>query len=302
MRVVVTGAGGQLGVDLCAALAEDRLAGDPRVTSWRGLTRAELDVGDAAQVRAVVAEQSALAAIAPGGLVVINTAAWTDVDGAETAEQAAYLVNATAPGLLAAACAANGARFIHISTDYVFDGTGDKPYETTDPTNPTSAYGRTKLAGEQAVAALAPDSYIVRTSWVYGASGRNFVKTIARLAADRDSLSVVADQAGSPTWSADLARALIDLAASSARPGLYHCVGGGSTTWFGFAQAIVEAAGLDPAKVHPTTTAEFPRPAPRPAYSVLSTRSWSDAGLTPPQPWLEALRAAFARSGPALRG
>jgi dTDP-4-dehydrorhamnose reductase len=297
MRVVVTGTGGQLGADLCAVLAKDA-----RVTSWRGLTRADLDITDAAQVRSVIAEQAALATLAPGGLVVINAAAWTDVDGAETAEDEAYLVNATAPGRLAAACAANGARLVHLSTDYVFDGAGDKPYETTDPTAPTSAYGRTKLAGELAVAELAPDAYIVRTAWVYGATGRNFVKTIARLAAERDSLSVVADQTGSPTWSADLAHALVDLAASGAPPGTYHCVGGGSTTWFGFAQAIVEELGLDPIKVSPTTTGHFPRPAPRPAYSVLSTRSWTDAGLTPPRPWREALRAAFAESGPALRG
>jgi dTDP-4-dehydrorhamnose reductase len=297
MRVVVTGAGGQLGADLCAALA-----GESRVTSWRGLTRADLDITDADRIRAVVAEEAGLARLAPGGLVVINTAAWTDVDGAESAEDAAHLVNATGAARLAAACAASGARLIHISTDYVFAGTADTPYEVTDPTAPASAYGRTKLAGEQAVAELAPDAYIVRTAWVYGATGRNFVKTIARLAAERDSLSVVADQTGSPTWSADLARALLDLAASRARPGVYHCAGGGSTTWFGFARAIMEELGQDPARVGPTTTADFPRPAPRPAYSVLSTRSWTDAGLDPPRPWREALGAAFAAGGPAPRG
>jgi len=300
MRVVVTGAGGQLGADLCALLGARAAAGP--VTSWRGLTRAELDVTDAAAIRSVLGQEARLASLAPGGLVVINAAAWTDVDGAESQEDAAYLVNATAPGRLAAACAAHGARLIHISTDYVFGGTADKPYEIVDPTGPASAYGRTKLAGEEAVAALAADVYIVRTSWVYGASGGNFVKTIARLARERDSLSVVADQTGSPTWSADLARALLELAAAQPKPGIYHCVGGGSTTWFGFAQAIVAELGLDPAMVRPTTTENFPRPAPRPAYSVLSTRSWTDAGLRAPRPWREALAAAFAESGPALRG
>ncbi len=292
---MVTGAGGQLGVDLCRLLESDE-----RVRAWAGLTRAELDITDPARVRAVVRDQARPAKI-QGGLVVVNTAAWTDVDGAESDEAGAYAVNATAPAHLAAACAEVGATLVHVSTDYVFDGTADKPYETRHPTAPRSAYGRTKLAGEQAVLALCPSSYVVRTAWVYGASGRNFVRTIARLARERDTLAVVDDQRGSPTWSVDLAAGLIDLVAAGVGGGLYHCTGGGDTTWFGFARAIISELGMDPEKVRPTTTDAFPRPAPRPAYSVLSPRSWRDAGLRPLRPWRDALAAAFAESGDVLR-
>jgi dTDP-4-dehydrorhamnose reductase len=296
VRVLVTGASGQLGGDLCRLLAAD-----PRVRGWAGLTRAELDVTDARRVRAVIRDQ-ARPAEAQGGLAVVNAAAWTDVDGAEADEPAAYAVNAAGPAHLAAACAQAGARLVHVSTDYVFAGAADKPYDVGDPTGPVSAYGRTKLAGEAAVRELCPDSCVVRTAWVYGAAGRNFVKTIARLARERDEVSVVDDQHGSPTWSADLAAGLLDLVCSQAGPGVYHCTGGGQTTWLGFARAIMVELGEDPGKVRPTTTDAFARPARRPAYSVLSLRSWTDAGLTPPRDWREGLSAAFARDGDALRG
>jgi dTDP-4-dehydrorhamnose reductase len=297
MRVVVTGAAGQLGTDLCQVLEHD-----PRVLAWQGLTRAELDVTDAAQVRAVLRDQARPAKI-QGGLVVINTAAWTDVDGAEQDEAGAYALNASAPGLLAASCAEVGATLIHISTDYVFPGDATRPYDVDDPTGPASAYGRTKLAGEQAVRMLLPDaSYVVRTSWVYGASGGNFVKTMARLERERQTLTVVDDQRGCPTWSADLARGLVDLAASTAAPGIYHLAGGEETTWCGLARAVFEELGADPDRVQPTTSAEFVRPAPRPAYSVLSVRAWQAAGLTPLRDWREALTVAFREVGDALRG
>lgn len=296
MRVAVTGAGGQLGADLCRALAAD-----DRVEAWQGLTQAELDVTGRARVRAVVRDQ-ARAAREQGGLVVVNTAAWTDVDGAEANEAGAYLVNATAPALLAAACAEVGATLVHLSTDYVFDGTSTTPYDVDDPTAPASAYGRTKLAGEEAALLLCPQSYVVRTAWLYGARGRNFVKTVARLAGERETVAVVADQRGSPTWSADLARGLIDLTVAGPAYGVYHCTGGGDTTWYGFARAIFEELGLHPERVRPTTTQAYPRPAPRPAYSVLSRRAWAEAGLTPLRHWRQALSAAFAADGAALRG
>ena len=215
MRVLVTGAAGQLGADLCRLLDDRMTEPDSPVRAWAGLTRAELDITDPARVRAVLRDQARPAKV-QGGLVVVNTAAWTDVDGAEADEAGAYAVNATGPGHLAAACAEVDATLVHVSTDYVFDGKAAKPYEIDDETGPAGAYGRTKLAGEQAVRALLPaSSYIVRTAWVYGETGRNFVKTMARLARERGAVSVVDDQTGSPTWSADLAAALIDLAAAA---------------------------------------------------------------------------------------
>ncbi|WP_462186855.1 dTDP-4-dehydrorhamnose reductase [Frankia sp. CcWB2] len=302
MRFLVTGAAGQLGADLCRLLEARAAEPDSGVYGWAGLTRAEFDITDSARVRAVLRDQ-ARPAKTQGRLVVFNTAAWTNVDAAESDEAGAYAVNATGPAHLAAACAEVGATLIHISTDYVFDGRAAKPYEVDDPTGPVSAYGRTKLAGEEAVRGLLPDaSYVVRTAWIYGRTGSNFVKTISRLARERDTLSVVDDQVGSPTWSADLASGLIELASSAAPTGVYHCTNAGETTWFGFAREIVAALGQDPAKVTPTTTEAFPRPARRPAYAVLSGRSWVDAGLTPPRAWDAALSAAFVAAGDALRG
>jgi len=211
-------------------------------------------------------------------------------------------VNATGPAVLAAAIARNGGRLVHVSTDYVFAGEGTRPYEVDDAPDPRSAYGRTKLAGERAVRELLPDaSYVVRTAWVYGGTGANFVKTMVRLEGERESVSVVDDQRGSPTWSADLARALVELARSSATPGVYHCTGTGDTTWFGFTQAIFGELGADPARVLPTTTDAFPRPAPRPAYSVLSDAAWRAAGLTPMPGWRDALHTAFAAVGDQFR-
>ncbi len=280
MTWLVTGAGGQLGSELVAALEhEDGLA----------VSRQALDVTDQVAVDVVVA------ASAPD--VIINAAAYTAVDAAETDEDAAYLVNATAPALLAVAAARHGARLIHVSTDYVFDGTAEQPYEVDALPAPRSAYGRTKLAGEQAVQLLAPDSYVVRTAWVYGAGGSNFVRTMARLEQERETVDVVSDQWGTPTWSRDLASALVELGRSSADPGVYHCTAGGETTWFGLAQAVFEELGADPARIRPVTSEAFPRPAPRPAYSVLSGRRWVEAGLTPLPHWREALARAFATEG-----
>ena len=279
-RALVTGAGGQLGSDLLAVLGP----------SARGVTRAELDVTDEAAVRRAVRDAD----------VVLNAAAWTDVDGAETAEGAAYAVNATAPALLAAAARESGARLVHVSTDYVFAGDATTPYDVTDPTDPRSAYGRTKLAGERAV--LDAGGYVVRTAWVYGATGRNFVKTMAALERQRETLTVVDDQRGSPTWSYDLATGLAELARSDAPPGVYHCTNTGEATWCDLARAVFEELGADPARVMPCKTEDFPRPAPRPAYSVLSDRAWRDAGLTPLRPWRDALHAAFEQVGDAFRG
>ncbi|MDT4964548.1 MAG: dTDP-4-dehydrorhamnose reductase [Pseudonocardiales bacterium] len=288
-RWLITGSYGQLGTDLQRVLAATP---DDVV---RAVDVDVLDITDSAAVNAAIDEF--------GPDILVNAAAYTAVDAAEENEDLAFRVNATGPGVLAAGMARHGGRLIHVSTDYVFAGDAGRPYEVHDVPDPRSAYGRTKLAGELAVRELLPDSsYVVRTAWVYGATGANIVKTMARLSSERDTVSVVDDQRGSPTWSADLARALVELARSDAAPGIYHCTGAGDTTWFGFTQAIFEELGADPARVLPITTDEYPLPAPRPAYSVLSDAAWLAAGLTPMPAWRDALHAAFAESGNAFRG
>ncbi|MDG6108922.1 dTDP-4-dehydrorhamnose reductase [Dactylosporangium aurantiacum] len=274
-RYLVTGAGGMLGQDLLAAL-------DGRAVT--ALKRADLDVTDAPAVAEAVA----------GHDVVLNAAAWTDVDGAETAYEAALAVNGTGVAVLASACHATGARLVHVSTDYVFDGAGTSPYPEDAPTAPLNAYGRSKLAGEQAVLATLPTTgYVVRTAWLYGAAGRNFVKTMLRLAATRDFVDVVDDQAGQPTWSRDLARRLVELADADAPAGVYHGTASGQTTWHGLAQAVFTIAGLDPARVRRTTSAAYRTPAARPSYSVLGHDRWAAAGMAPLRDWHTMLTAAL---------
>jgi dTDP-4-dehydrorhamnose reductase len=284
-RWLIVGAGGQLGTDLRRVLADRDVV---------ALSRASLDVTDEQAVHDAIVDA------APD--VVVNAAAYTAVDAAEADEDAAFAANAAAPGLLAAACAATGARLVHVSTDYVFAGDAEAPYDEDAPTAPKSAYGRTKLAGERAVLERSAQNYVVRTAWVYGHDGANFVKTMARLERERDTVSVVDDQRGSPTWAFELAGGLVALASSGAPGGIYHCTNSGETTWFGFTQAIFEELGADPARVLPTTTAAFPRPAPRPAYSVLGNRRWLAAGLDPLPHWRDALRDAFAAAPAAFRG
>lgn len=284
-RWLVTGAGGQLGTDLVRALD------GAQVTAF---SHAELDIADPDAVRRTV--------LSAHPDIVLNAAAYTAVDAAESDVDQAGAVNAEAPGVLAAVCAELGARMVHVSTDYVFAGDATRPYEPADPVGPRSVYGRTKLAGEDAVRAALVEHYVVRTAWVYGDTGGNFVKTIAGLERRHEKLKVVDDQRGSPTWSADLARGLVELAGSAAPYGTYHVAGGGETTWYGFARAVFAELGADPARVLPCTTDEYPRPAPRPAYSVLSATAWQAAGLTPLRHWRDALGAAFAAHGTALRG
>lgn len=287
MRALIVGAGGMLASDLHDVLS----AGGHDV---RPLRSADLDVTDPDAVDAVIGEW------ASGGGVVFNCAAYTDVDGAETDEDKAHSINAAGPGHLARACATSGADLLHISTDYVFPGDASSPYAVDARTGPRSAYGRTKLAGEEAVRSLAPASYIVRTAWLYGAGGHNFVKTMAKLERERETLTVVDDQRGSPTWSRDLAGALVALAQTGAY-GTYHCTNAGDTTWCGLARAVFEELGADPARVQPCTTADFPRPAQRPAYSVLAGDALVAAGVPPMRSWRDALAAAFEADGDSLR-
>jgi dTDP-4-dehydrorhamnose reductase len=225
--------------------------------------------------------------------VVVNAAAWTAVDDAETNEPQAFAVNATGAANLARACADVGAELVQVSTDYVFAGDATSPYAESAQLAPRSAYGRTKAAGEWAVTALCPRSRVVRTAWLYGAGGPSFVSTMARLAAQRETLDVVDDQHGQPTWTMDLSRILEALVTSGAPYGAYHATSSGETTWCGFAREIFSGLGLDPARVHPTTTEAFPRPAPRPAYSVLGHDAWHRAGIAPIRSWREALAEAL---------
>ncbi|MEL5957365.1 dTDP-4-dehydrorhamnose reductase [Streptomyces sp. CLV115] len=283
---LVTGAAGMLGRDVLA-----RLAGED-VTAVAA-DRAALDVADPESVRAAFAEHRPA--------VVVNCAAWTAVDDAESQEDAALRVNGTGPAVLAEACREHGAVHLQVSTDYVFAGDGEKPYAEDDPTGPRSAYGRTKLAGEQAVLSTLPESgYVVRTAWLYGAGGGNFVRTMIKLEGVKDTLDVVDDQRGQPTWTVDLADRLVRLGqaalAGTAPAGVYHGTSGGETTWFGFTREIFRLLGTDPERVRPTTSEAFVRPAPRPAFSVLGHDRWAAAGIEPVRDW----RAALAEAFPAL--
>ena len=191
------------------------------------------------------------------------------------------------------AAADAGARFVQVSTDYVFHGDATSPYAEDAPLDPLGAYGRTKAAGERLAREAHPAPHIVRTAWLYGANGANFVTTMLRLARERETVMVVDDQRGQPTWSRDLACAIVALLDADAAPGVYHGTSTGETSWYGLARAVFAEAGLDPERVRPTDTASFPRPAPRPAYSVLGHGAWSAAGLTPIRDWRDALHEAL---------
>jgi dTDP-4-dehydrorhamnose reductase len=284
---LITGARGQLGHDLL-----DVLAGRPE-DSVTAVGRAELDLTDEAAVRSAVREWVAAAESAGRRAVLVNAAAYTAVDAAEDDEATAQLVNGEAPGWLAQELAGRG-RLVHVSTDYVFDGSASQPYRVDSPIAPRSAYGRTKAAGERAVADAGGEATVVRTAWVYGRHGGNFVRTMLRLEAERETVSVVDDQIGSPTWSADLAGGLVELGARpEAPPPVLHYTNSGQVSWCGLARAVFEEAGADAVRVLPTTTDAFPRPAPRPAYSVLDGSAWLTAGLTPARPWRDALSVAM---------
>lgn len=278
-RWLVVGSYGMLGQDLVAALG--RAPGAHEVT---GVDRDSVDITD---------PDACLGAVA-GHDIVVNAAAWTAVDEAETHEAQAFSVNAIGAANLARACSASGARMVQVSTDYVFAGDATSPYAEDAPLAPRSAYGRTKGAGEWAVRTYLPSSsWVVRTAWLYGAHGPNFVKTMARLAAERETVSVVDDQRGQPTWTVDLAGAIVRLVEAQAPFGTYHGTSSGETTWFGFTQEIFRLLGHDPARVLATTSDAFVRPAPRPAYSVLGHQAWRREGLDLLPRWQESLNTAL---------
>lgn len=281
MRVLVTGCNGQLGsvlVDLLTARPADVV---------KGVDLPAVDITAPASVHEVFTQ------FAPD--VVINCAAWTAVDAAEEREADALRVNGDGPRVLAEACKATGAWLVQISTDYVFAGDASTPYPEDAIPDPKTAYGRTKLAGEVAVQQVLPAAhYLVRTAWLYGLQGTNFVKTMLTLEAERDNVSVVEDQHGQPTYALDLAEQILLLLVARPPAGTFHATNAGATTWFEFTRAIFESIGADPQRVLATDSASFVRPAPRPAYSVLAQDKWQLVGLTPMRDWRAALTAAFA--------
>ncbi|MCV6985315.1 dTDP-4-dehydrorhamnose reductase [Mycobacterium shinjukuense] len=293
-RILITGAGGQLGSHLTA-----RAAREGRDT--QAFTSSQWDVTDPGAAERII----------QSGDVVVNCAAYTDVDGAETDEARCYAVNATGPEHLARACARAGARLIHVSTDFVFGGDfGDaqpRPYEPSDPTQPRGVYACSKLTGERAVLQTLPEAVVVRTAWVYtGGAGKDFVAVMRRLAAGDGPVDVVDDQTGSPTYVVDLAAAVLQvvdcLDESHVRGRILHAANQGAVSRFGQARAVFEECGADPQRVRPVSSAQFPRPAPRPCYSALSGREWAAAGFAPLRPWRSALVAALAaaRRGAAV--
>ncbi|KZM79999.1 dTDP-4-dehydrorhamnose reductase [Cellulosimicrobium sp. I38E] len=282
MRWTVTGAGGMLGTDLVALLRS-------RGEDVRALDRAGLDVTDAAAVDAAVR----------GADVVVNAAAYTAVDAAEDDEARAFAVNAVGAQHVARAAARHGARLVHVSTDYVFDGgasgTDARPYAEDAALAPRSAYGRSKASGEWAVRSAHPGALVVRTAWLYGAHGACFPRTIARLVREHGSVDVVDDQVGQPTWTVDLADLVVRLVGAGAPGGAYHGTAQGQASWWEVAREVVVTAGLDPGSVRPTSSAAFARPAPRPAWSVLGHDALRRLGVEPVGDWRARWRAAAPR-------
>jgi dTDP-4-dehydrorhamnose reductase len=274
VRLLVTGAAGMLGHEVVAAA--EKLGHE--VAAW---DLPECDLTDAH------ATLDAIRRLDPRA--VVNCAAYTNVDGAESDEATAERVNADAAGNLARACKAAGARLVHVSTDYVFDGTKREPWIESDAPNPLGAYGRTKLHGEEQVTAELGDHAIVRTAWLFGPHGPNFVATMLRLAGDNDEVSVVTDQVGSPTFAGHLAPALVDMAERS-DTGIFHGAGAGSCSWYELTLEAFDMAGVS-CRVLPTTSDRFQRPAPRPAYSVLGSER--EHPITLP-PWQDGVRAHLA--------
>ena len=274
-RILLTGAGGMLGHDLVSVLSGREVT---------ALTRCELDITDATAVEDAVS----------GHDVVVNAAAYTRVDDAETHRDEAFAINAEGARNLARSAHAHGATLIQLSTDYVFDGSASEPYPEDTPLNPVSAYGQSKAEGERAVLSEHPEgSIIVRTAWLYGEYGPNFPATMLKLAHEQETLSVVTDQIGQPTWTYDLATWIAGLIDAKVSRGIFHGTNSGHTSWFDFARAVFEEAGHDPNRIQPTTSEAFIRPAPRPAWSVLGHDNWAASGLPAPRPWREALTEAF---------
>jgi dTDP-4-dehydrorhamnose reductase len=278
VKILVTGRDGQVGWELARLM--------PALGEVAAFTRAEMDL---AHPDSIV---DRVRAFKPD--VIVNAAAYTAVDKAETDKEQATLVNAAGPAFLAAEAQARGALLVHYSTDYVYDGTKTSPYVETDATNPLSVYGQSKLAGERAIEAVGCRHLILRTSWVYGARGRNFMLTMLKLGREKPMLRVVDDQRGAPTWSHDIAATTLALLkARNPQSGVYHLTAGGATTWCGFAREIFRVAGIQ-TPVEPITTAEYPTPARRPANSVLSNEKIKNTFKVSLPSWGESLERCLA--------
>ena len=279
--ILVTGANGQLGQEL------QRLSAAFPDYDFRFLTKEMLSIDDGVQVK------EAFKKYQPA--FCINCAAYTAVDKAETDQEAARSINATAVGLLAANAKEHGARFIHISTDYVFDGNATQPYTVNAPVNPQGVYGATKLEGEQLAMKSNPDTIIIRTSWVYSEFGKNFVKTMMRLMKEKESLNVVNDQWGSPTYAFDLAQAILHIISTGQwKPGIYHYSNTGIITWYDFAVAIRDLIHAK-CTVNPIPGSGYPTPAKRPAYSAMDTSLIEKTFSLPLKPWKESLVTCIHR-------
>lgn len=292
MKILITGANGQLGNELARLLETGRAEIGPISRVYQGAQVVGTDVAELD----ITSSRAVDAFVAAGAFdLIINCAAMTNVDGCETAEDAAMRVNAQGPANLARAAAAHGAKLVQVSTDYVFPGNQNGERVETDPTGPISAYGRTKLAGEQQVLQNCPQSFVVRTAWLYGYVGKNFVKTMMRLGASHDEVTVVDDQLGNPTSANDLAYEILKVAATD-NFGVYHCTNKGTCSWADFAQAIMQGAGLD-CTVQRCTSAEYkrahPESADRPAFSSLRNKHLEDTIGDEMRPWRDALAAYF---------
>ncbi len=275
MRWLVVGANGMLGQDFISEL---------RIQNLKIIEKAKFDITKIDEVRSNIQEVD----------VVVNCAAYTAVDDAESNEEIAFRINADGPKNLAIACREINSKLVQFSTDYVFSGNTDQPFDENESPNPKSVYGRSKLAGEREVQKILPDNhYIIRTAWLYGKHGNHFGKTVLNLAKTKNLLSVVNDQIGQPTWTKDLAKKSIEIVANLAPTGIYHGTSSGQTSWFEYAQSIFELAGFDKSRIEPVSSNAYPRPASRPHFSVLGHKAFELSGLSPIRHWRDALQESF---------